>query len=222
MNAQESRLVFSTDPKLSQINTEFFNELISTEARQDMRETIQEINKSRRRIAMRNVKGLQLRSQEQSRQKDEKIEKVINYLAGGKRTYAEIYKHLFPNDKERMEANITYVRNLMNQIRIASDSIIFPKDGFWVIDPKYISQLSVLIQTTKNNKSKIWKKYDKKKLERQTTSEKRKPIKFEKKSEKQSTSVSNISNMVICGNQEAITVPVKIALTIQVKIEVIQ
>lgn len=162
---RESELVATTDKS----NKLFYGNLDQgvevSDVRQMMNSDIDLMNKSKRRSLVRNTNGLRLRSEEQSRIKNAKIELLINFLAGKDRTLKEIYKHIFPNDKTEVKKNKTWLTNFLNQVKNASESIIHSKEkerGVWRIDPNYRSGLKALIEKTQKDKSKIWKKYDSK------------------------------------------------------------
>lgn len=207
MNSQ-ARLVYTTEQEKKHHNIQYYDESIATEARDDMKKTIQEINKSRRR------KTVMARMVERDKNKHlSEVTKIIKMLMIEPTITREIYDAL--STPPRKPAIVKYLQNLLQTIRHGSENIVFFKDNLWQIDKNYISGEEKLIEKIMNNwgaRCRGYKRNPKKPVME-------KPINI-------SPPVSNNMTMppkiVIRGDQEAITVPVKIALTIQVKIEVIQ
>lgn len=214
MTIAQNRLVYTTDPKFAQINMSFFDESIAKEARQDRKETIQEINKSRKR----KVTVAKISERDKNKHISE-VTKIIKMLMVKPTLTKEIYEALF-NNPPKTPSTVKYLQNLLQTIRHGSENIVFCKDNLWQINKNYVSGDAPLIEKIMNNwgaRYKGCKRNPKKPIIE-------KPIKTAPPVPTPTpvTPISNVSNIVISGDQEAITVPVKIALTIQVKIEVIQ
>lgn len=207
MNGNEAKLVYSTDQKLIQNNIQFYDESIAKEARVNMRETIREINKSRKRIVVMNSKAEKCREE-----KLPQVTKIVKTLMIQPATTKELSQLIFP-EKAMDKKKKVYMRNLLQTIRVGSDEIIASENNMWRINEKYISGEEKLINRIVNNLGARFKKVKKtpaqKSIPAPTTVVDNPPI-------------SPSTKIFISGDQEAITVPVKIALTIQVKIEVIQ
>jgi hypothetical protein len=127
-------------------------------------------------------------------------------------TTKELSQLIFP-EKAMDKKKKVYMRNLLQTIRVGSDEIIASENNMWRINEKYISGEEKLINRIVNNLGARFKKVKKtpaqKSIPAPTTVVDNPPI-------------SPSTKIFISGDQETITVPVKIALTIQVKIEVIQ
>lgn len=207
MNGNEAKLVYSTDQKLIQNNIQFYDESIAKEARVNMRETIREINKSRKRIVVMNSKAEKCREE-----KLPQVTKIVKTLMIQPATTKELSQLIFP-EKAMDKKKKVYMRNLLQTIRVGSDEIIASENNMWRINEKYISGEEKLINRIVNNLGARFKKVKKtpaqKSIPAPTTVVDNPPI-------------SPSTKIFISGDQETITVPVKIALTIQVKIEVIQ
>lgn len=212
MNSQ-ARLVYTTEEKMMHNNIQFYDESIAKEARQDRYKTIQEINKSRRRkVTVAKISG-----RDKYKHLSE-VTKIIKMLMVKPTRSKEIYEALFNPPKN--PSTEKYLRNLLQTIRHGSENIVFYKDNLWQINKNYVSGDAPLIEKIMNNWSARCKGYKRKS----------KPPIMEKPTKPIPPIPPPVSNnniglptkIVLSGDQEAITVPVKIALTIQVKIEVIQ
>jgi hypothetical protein len=208
-----ARLVYSTDPKKLLTNVQFYDESIGKEAHHDMKETIQEINKSRRR----KVTVAKISERDKYKHLSE-VTKIIKMLTVKPTSTKEIYEALFT--PPRKPSTVKYLQNLLQTIRHGSENIVFCKDNLWQINKNYVSGDAPLIEKIMNNWGARHKGYKRKS----------KPPIMEKPTKPIPPIPPPVSNnniglptkIVLSGDQEAITVPVKIALTIQVKIEVIQ
>lgn len=208
MNGNEAKLVYSTDQKLIQNNIQFYDESIAKEARVNMRETIQEINKSRKRIVVMNSKAEKCREE-----KLPQVTKIVKTLMIQPATTKELSQLIFP-EKAMDNKKKVYMRNLLQTIRVGSDEIIASENNMWRINEKYISGEEKLVSRIMNNLGARFRTKVKK-----TPVQKSIPVPT---SIVDNPPISPTTKIIISGDQEAITVPVKIALTIQVKIEVIQ
>ena len=207
----EAKLVYTTEEKMAHNNIQFYDESIANEARSNMRETIQEINKSRKRIVVMNSKAEKCREE-----KLPKVTKIVKTLMIQPATTKELSHLIFP-EKAMDNKKKTYMRNLLQTIRVGSDEIIASENNMWRINEKYISGEEKLISRIMNNLGARFRTKVKK-----TPAQKSAPIVPASISNITNTTTTLPTNIIISGDQEAITVPVKIALTIQVKIEVIQ
>lgn len=212
MNSQ-ARLVYTTEQEKMHHNVQYYDESIAREAHHDMKETIQEINKSRRR------KTVMARMVERDKNKHlSEVTKIVKMLMIKPTSTKEIYEALFT--PPRKPSTVKYLQNLLQTIRHGSENIVFSKDNLWQINKNYISGEEKLIEKIMDNWGARCKGYKRKS----------KPPIMEKPTKPIPPIPLPVSNnniglptkIVLSGDQETITVPVKIALTIQVKIEVIQ
>lgn len=211
MTTAQNRLVYTTDPKQMHNNMQVYDESIAKEAKREAQETISNIRKSiKRKIPMAKVT-------EKNRNKYlSEVTKIIKTLANAPRTFDELYDTLYD---VKSTQNVKRLQNLLQTIRCGSESIVFTKDKLWQIHRNYLSGEEKLISKVMGNLGARFKKKDKDSSDKKMD---KTPIKKKEKSVPGNDVVNNSTKIFISSDREAITVPVKIALTIQVKIEVIQ
>lgn len=214
-----ARLVYSTDPATQ-------NHIVlpvgfepQTDAAKEAKCSILGIKQSLRRFAVVPIKKVD----EDKKRRD--IEKVVDLLAVRPLSYNDLYTKMFPGQPREI-AKLNYLRNLTQQCRRCSRDVIQTKNGVWQIDRNYVSGNEALVQTIMDNRKTMWREQSK----QRRADKKALMAVLKKKASDQAMSQGHRPDTAPSSSfpvalkldgliQEPIDVPIRIVLTVVVKVE---
>lgn len=148
---EKARLVFSTATHIEGCEMiEGFDGGLGSEARQERNEQISLLNKSIR-------KSIKERTRTRELQTRQDVSTVVGLIWQRPRRAEELYSLLY-NTTIKDKVKYARVTNILQIIRVGSNSAIFAKDRIWQLAENYPSSMITLVNKIMDNKHLVWQK----------------------------------------------------------------